>query len=396
MVLSLALGIGANTAIFTLIDAVLLKSLPLADPAGLVLLGNARESGVGSGMVGSFSVYSYDLYKHLWETNIFERLCAVQSSSLSRVSVRHAGSSVPQPAASKLVSGNYFEVLGVKAAMGRTIAPSDDAPSAPPVAVISFRYWQERLNGDPSAIGSTVDLNGASVAIVGVAPPEFYGETLRADPPSFWLPISADRHLDPQRSVIDAPDQHWLYLMGRLQPNVSVAQGQTRLTAALQSWLFAREGSTISDRRRQGISSSHVELTPGGSGVRHMQRSYAQTLRLLLGISAAVLLIHLRQHREPPARAQCRAPRRKLAPARTRSEPEPPPAAIAHRKPDVGARRRRAGAAGRTGGHAAAPVPGLRRGVCPDSDSLTSASSPLRSGSRARRPSCSGCCRQSA
>ena len=291
VVLSLALGIGANTAIFTLIDAVLLKSLPLADPAGLVLLGDARSSGVGSGVVGSFPVYSHDLYEHLQETDVFDRLCAVQSSSQARVSVRHAGSSVPQPAASKLVSGNYFEVLGVKAAMGRTIAPSDDSPAAPPVAVVSFRYWQERLNGDPSAIGSAVDLNGVSVAIIGVAPPEFYGETLRSDPPSFWLPISADRHLDPQRSVIDAPDQHWLYLMGRLKPNVSVAQGQSRLTAALQSWLFAREGSTISDRRRQGIASSHVELTPGGSGVRHMQRSYAQTLRLLLGISAAVLLI---------------------------------------------------------------------------------------------------------
>jgi predicted permease len=290
-VLTLALGIGANTAIFTLIDAVLLKSLPVRDPGGLVLLGDARGSGVGVGQSGSFFAYSHELYKHLQDTNVFDGLCAFQSSTRAIVSVRHSGSGAAQTTGAKLVSGNYFVVLGVEPAAGRTILPSDDAPSAPPVAVVSFRYWQDRLNGDRSVVGSTVNLNGVSVAIIGVAPPEFHGETLQPDPPSFWLPISADRQLNPERTVIDEPDLYWLYLMGRLKPTLSVAQGQTVLTAALQNWLLTREGTTISAARRRDISDSYVELTSGGSGIPHMQRSYSQTLQLLLGISTAVLLI---------------------------------------------------------------------------------------------------------
>jgi predicted permease len=290
-VLTLALGVGANTAIFTLIDAVLLKSLPVRDPGGLVLLGDARGFGVGRGLYGSFFAFSHELYQHLRDTNVFEDLFAFQSSASEEVSVRYTGSGTAQPAGAKLVSGNYFDVLGVNAAHGRTIVPSDDSPSAPPVAVVSFRYWQDRLDGASSAVGSTVALNGVPIVIVGVAPPEFHGETLQPDPPGFWLPISADRHLNPARTVIDDPGAHWLYLMGRLKPGLSAAQGETRLTAALQNWLITREGSSISDERRRRIADSHVELTPGGSGIPRMRRSYSQTLRLLLGISTAVLLI---------------------------------------------------------------------------------------------------------
>ena len=290
-VLTLALGIGANTAIFTLIDAVLLKSLPVRDPGGLVLLGDARGYGVFRILSGSVFIFSHELYEHLRDTNVFEGLFAFQSSANEVVSVHHTGSGAAQPAGARLVSGNYFDVLGVNAALGRTIVPSDDSPSAPPVGVVSFRYWQDRLNGAPSAVGSTVDLNGVSVAIVGVAPPEFHGETLQPDPPGFWLPISADRHLNPARTVIDDPGAHWLYLMGRLKPGLSAAQGEARLTAALQNWLITHEGSTVSDERWRRTANSRVELAPGGSGIPRMRRNYSQTLRLLLGISTAVLLI---------------------------------------------------------------------------------------------------------
>ena len=289
-VLTLALGIGANAAIFTLIDAVLMKSLPVHDPGGLVMLGDARSSGVGTRPHGSFPVYSHALYQHLRDANVLDGLCAFQSAD-AQVSVRRSGWSAARPAGARLVSGNYFEVLGVNAAAGRTIAPFDDSPSAPPVSVVSFRYWKDTLNGDPSVAGSTIDLNGVAVTIVGVAAPEFYGDRLQPDPPSFWLPISADRQLDPQRMVVDDPDQYWLYLMGRLMPDVSAAQEQARLTVALQSWLLTREGSSVSAERRREISNSRVELNPGRSGVPHVQRNYSQTLQLLLGISAAVLLI---------------------------------------------------------------------------------------------------------
>ncbi|HWF47275.1 MAG TPA: ABC transporter permease [Bryobacteraceae bacterium] len=292
-VISLALGIGGNAAIFTLIDAVLLKSLPVRDPAKLIVLGPEHGSGSGSGIPrdGSFSLYSYDLYKHLQDTHVFDGLCAVQSTTETGVSVRRPGWSEPQLAQAKLVSGNYFDVLGVNAAIGRTIMPTDDAPSVPPVAVVSFRYWKDHLGGDRSAIGSNIEIGGVSFTIIGVAPPQFYGETLRPDPPGLWLPLSADRPLNHARALIDDPDEHWLYLIGRLAPNVSAAQAQIRLGATLRNWLLSREGSDISADTRTRISRSHVELTPGGSGIVHMQRAYSLTLRLLLGISIAVLLI---------------------------------------------------------------------------------------------------------
>jgi predicted permease len=292
-VVSLAVGIGANTAIFTIIDAVLLKSLPVRDPGNLVVLGDARASGSGIGIPpgGSFSIYSHNLYKHLRDTKVFDGLCAFQSSQSSDVSVHRAGWSESQLTQAKLVSGNYFEVLGVNAAMGRTITPLDDSASAPPVAVVSFRYWKDRLGGDPSVVGSTVHLGETSFTIIGVAPPGFYGETLQTDPPGFWLPISADRQLNRVRALSEEPDVHWLYLMGRLPPSMSATQAQIRLTAALHNWLLTREGSAISAEQRGRISKSHVELNPGGSGIVHMQRAYSWSLRLLLGISIAVLLI---------------------------------------------------------------------------------------------------------
>jgi predicted permease len=291
--LSLAVGIGANTSIFTIINAVLLKSLPVRDPEGLVVLGPARASGSGVGIPrdGRFSLFSYDLYKHFRATNLFAGLCAVQSSEETDVSVRRAGWSEPELAQARLVSGNYFEVLGVGAALGRTITPSDDSPSAQSVAVLSFRDWKGRLGGDPSVIGSTIYVGRTSFTIIGVAPPGFYGETLQPDPPDLWLPISADRLLNRASALVDKPDVHWLYLIGRLAPAVSSAQAQTRLTSVLGNWLLNNEGSAISAERRERISRSHIELTPGGSGIVHMQRAYSLTLRLLLGISIAVLLV---------------------------------------------------------------------------------------------------------
>jgi macrolide transport system ATP-binding/permease protein len=230
--LTLALGIGANAAIFTLIDAVLLKSLPVRDPGGLVLLGDARGSGVAIGQVGrSFILFSDDLYRHLEDADVLEGLAAFQSGD-DTVRVRRTGWITPQPATARLVSGNYFQLLGVNAAVGRTIAPSDDSRPARPVAVVSYRYWKDTLNADASAIGETVDLNGVPVAIVGVAPPEFYGERIQPDPPSFWLPIAASRALNPEGHLVDEAGQHWLYLLGRLRPDDTMPQAAAGLTRA--------------------------------------------------------------------------------------------------------------------------------------------------------------------
>jgi predicted permease len=292
-VLSLAVGIGANTAIFTVMNAVLLKSLPVRDPQELLVLGPAVGAGSGTGIPdgGLFSLYSYDLYKHLQSAQAMGELCAVQSTHQTGVSVRRAGSALPEPAQARLVSGNYFDVLGVKTILGRPLRPPDDSAAAPRVAVVSSRYWRRALGASPSAIDSIVYVGNASFTIVGVAPPDFYGETLRPDPPDLWLPLSADRDLNGERALIAQPDEHWLYLIGRLPPGSSEIQAQSRLTTALRNWLLTRAGANPSPEERAEIAQARVELTPGGGGIAHMRRDYALSLRLLLGVSLVVLLI---------------------------------------------------------------------------------------------------------
>jgi predicted permease len=290
-VATLALGIGASTAIFTLIDRVLLQSLPVRDAGALVLLGDARGAGTAIGSQdGSFTLFSYDLYRHLDAVGALEQVCAVQSSK-SRASVRRAGTGVSDAAWTKLVSGGYFEVLGTRPALGRLLAPSDEAAGAPPVAVVSFRYFKERMNSDPAAVLSVVHVNRVPVTIVGVAAPEFYGETLEADPPSFWIPVTADRELNGAAAIIDAPDRHWLYLIGRVAPNTTIADAQARVSAALREWLRSREGGVLSPGIEAEIARSHVDFTPAGRGVTRTQRTYGFVLRLLFAISATVLVI---------------------------------------------------------------------------------------------------------
>lgn len=292
-ILSLALSIGANTAIFTIVNAVLLKSLPVRDPGSLVVLGPYHGSGdeVGIPDDGSFSLYSYDLYTKLSKTKIFTDLCAVQSTTETDMSVRRPGWRAAERAQVRLVSGNYFDVLGTNAVMGRVFTSRDDSASAAPVGIISYRYWKGRLGADPSVLGSNIYIGPTTFTVVGIAPPGFYGETLRADPPDVWLPLSADRLINGERALIDKADDHWLNLIGRLAQGVTIASAQPRLNAALRNWLFALEGSKISAPDRAQILRAHIILTPGGSGLRRMQRDYSLSLNVLLGISFAILLI---------------------------------------------------------------------------------------------------------
>jgi macrolide transport system ATP-binding/permease protein len=184
-VLTLALGIGANTAIFTLVDAVMLKSLPVANPGQLYRLGDNNNCCVmiGTQNEGSFVLYSFPLYEHLRDhTPEFSQLAAFKSN-LSDLSVR-SGSST-EPYKGEYVSGNYFPMFGIRAFAGRLLAPPDDSSGAPRVAVMSYHTWQQHFGLDPSVIGSTLNIDGAPYTISGVTPPRFYGDTLAA-----ILPIS--------------------------------------------------------------------------------------------------------------------------------------------------------------------------------------------------------------
>ncbi len=290
-VLTLALGIGATTAIFTLINDVLLRPLPVRDARDLVVLGDTRGSGTAVGMQGgSFTLFSYDLYQRLRDEHVFDALCAVQSSK-SLVSVRRPGMNDAEPAFARLVSANYFDVLGTGAAIGRVLEPGDEAASAPPVAVVSYPYWTEHLHRDPSVVGSIVRIDRVAVTIVGVTAPGFYGETLEADPPGLWMPVAMDRLIDPSRAIVDSAEVHWLYLLGRLGPETKPAQAQARVTSILQDWLRAHAGTRVSSERLTSIVKATIELYPGGSGITHARRTYASALQLLLAMSATVLLI---------------------------------------------------------------------------------------------------------
>lgn len=290
--LTLALGIGANTAVFTLVHAVMLQSLPVANPSQLYRLGHTNDCCVIGGYQGSYSIYSYSLYqylrKHLPE---FEQLAAFEAQP-SPFSVRRAGdTAVPTPLEGEFVSGNYFTMFGAHAAAGRTLVAADDASGAAPVAVLSYRAWRERYALDPNVIGSSFIINGAGYTIAGIAQAGFFGDTLRTDPPDFWIPLSAEPIVRGQNSILQHADDHWLYIIGRLKPGASPSQVQAEADLELKQWLLDQAGSNVSAKDRQEIGKQQIRVTPASGGVGSLKNHYKEALRLLIIVAALVLLI---------------------------------------------------------------------------------------------------------
>src|SRR5882757_4175430 len=286
-VLTLALGIGANTAMFTLIDAVMLKSLPVANPMELYRLGDNNNCCVMTGTQngGSFVLYAYSLYEDLRDHTPEFRELAAFDSTLSDLRVRRAGDSAAEPYKGEFVSGNYFSMFGIRAFAGRLLAPADDSPGAPRAAVMNYHTWQQHFGLDPSIIGATFHINGVAYTIVGVTPARFYGDTLRSDPPDFWLPLAGEPN-----GLLHVAELEWLYLFGRLRPDVAPEPVQARLTVELQEWLGSHR-EVIPQRDWKDISQQHIRLTSAAGGVDQMQTAYAAGLRLLLTLSGLVLLI---------------------------------------------------------------------------------------------------------
>src|ERR1700677_2695422 len=177
VILTIALGIGANTAIFTLVHAILMKSLPVADPKTLYRVGDLDDCCVDSGFInenGDYDLYSYELYKHLQETTPeFENLAAMQSGGDMK-SIRR-GSEPAKSEHTEYVSGNYFKTLGVGSFAGRILTETDDIPGAAPMVVISYQAWQSNYGGDSGVLGSTFYIQGQPVTVVGIAPAGFFG-----------------------------------------------------------------------------------------------------------------------------------------------------------------------------------------------------------------------------
>jgi predicted permease len=289
-ILTLALGIGANTAIFTLVDAIMLKSLPVVNPGELYRVGNSNNCCVLGGMQDNWDIYSYDLYKQLRDhTPEFSQMGAFQAA-LSNLSVRRRGATGPaEPFQGEFVSGNYFSMFGISAYAGRAITPSDDQPNAPPVAVMDYRTWQTHFGSDTSVIGSTFIINMVPYTVVGIAPPGFFGDTLRSDPPDFWLPLATEPVLNGQNSILKNPGLHWLHVIGRLKPGAQPAAVQSEVTTELQRWLAAQPDLTAYERSQ--LNKQHIVVAPGGEGVASMQDQARDGLRLLMIIAGLVLLI---------------------------------------------------------------------------------------------------------
>jgi predicted permease len=304
-ILTLALGIGANTAIFTLVDAVMLKSLPVANPKQLYRLGDndnccLMTSDTQNG--GSWVLYSYPLYQEFRDhTAEFGELAAFTPNTTD-LSVRRLGTGgLAEPYQGEFVSGNYFATLGVTAFAGRLLTGGDDNPGATPAAVMNYHTWLTRFGRDRALIGSTFTLNSVGYIVVGVAPPGFYGDTLRSDPPDFWLPLGTEPVIDRQSTILNRAGLEWLYLIGRLKPQARTSQAQAHLTAELQRWLWqtGSESATPEERNNPGlvaearkqIAGQHVHLTSAAGGVDRLGNEYSTGLRLLMTLAAVVLLI---------------------------------------------------------------------------------------------------------
>jgi len=291
-ILTLALGIGATTAIFTLIHAVLLKSLPVRHPNELVRVGNNENCCINGGMQDDWSLFSTEQYREFRDhTPGFLSLAAFQAGR-TQIGVRRAGSNRPsEPFGAEFVSGNAFDTFGLSAWAGRLLVPSDDQKGAPPVAVISYRTWREKFGQDPSVVGASFLINGQAFTITGIAPPGFFGERLTADPAAFWIPLS-DSPLIQGGSfdVLDSPELDWLNLIGRVQPGANLKPMEAQLQVELRQFLLSPV-SKVEKRDQSLIPKQTLHLSPGGAGVQQMQDAYKSGLHLLMWISTFVLLI---------------------------------------------------------------------------------------------------------
>ena len=293
-ILTLALGIGGTTAIFTLINAVMLRSLPVTDPATLYRIGDGDNCCVQSGTQDNWGMFSYPLYERLKAAAPeFEQMAAFQAG-LRRLSVRRQGiETASRPLRSEYVTGNYFSTLGVGSFGGRVFSEEDDTPASAPVAVISHRVWQNTYASDTSVIGSTFVVEGHPFTVIGVAPPGFFGETLRGDPPDIWIPTQQEPLLDGDSGLLRQSQGAWLRIIGRLRAGTSITGMAPRLTGMLRVWLQHDAGYPANWMPGviHGLPKQIINVVPAGAGVGVMKDQYARSLKILLSVCGLVLLI---------------------------------------------------------------------------------------------------------
>jgi predicted permease len=285
---TLALGIGATTAIFSLIDSVMLKSLPVADPASLYRVGDGNDCCVQTGpQNGSWGLFPYALYQRFAAAAPeFEQMAAFQAWRSQYSARRGETDQQPKPLRGEFVSGNYFATFGVRAFAGRVLMQSDDRPSASPAAMLSHRVWQQEFGSDPKIVGAVFMLDGHPFTIVGITPPGFYGETLRSDPPDLFLPLNQEPLMTGKNS--------WLRIIGRLRRGAKPDGLGARFTTIMRQWLVTDLGAEFPQFLAQikaALPKQNINVIPAGGGVAEMRAGYNDSLRILMVVCCLVLLI---------------------------------------------------------------------------------------------------------
>jgi predicted permease len=289
-VLTLALGIGATTAIFTLVHAVLLKSLPVTNPSELIRVGDLVDCCVSSGVQDDWTLFSYEQYKLFRDqTRGFSELAAFQSGR-ALIGVRRASSNQPaESLKAQYVSGNYFSMFGVSAYAGRAFTPDDDRRGAEPVAMMSYATWQEKYGHDPSVLGAAFTFNGLPFTVIGIAPPGFYGDRLD-NAPAFWVPLDDEVITDGPQNLLQFSQTNWLDLIGRLSPGADPKTIEAQMQLELKQFLLGPDAK-LPPGEVNLVPKQTLHLSPGGAGVQSMRDEYESGLHLLLWVSGFVLLI---------------------------------------------------------------------------------------------------------
>jgi predicted permease len=290
-VITLALGIGANTAIFTVVNGLLLKMLPVRDPQQLVVVGDPTHANQRSNGTPRTDVFSYPLYKELRDRNaVFTGLCAAATDH--RIEVDAGQGQLPdEKIVGRMVSGNYFEVLGLEPAAGRLFSDADDTTeSANPVVVLSYEYWQRKFALSSAILGKDIRLNGYPFNVIGVTPAGFVGDVV-GEQMALFVPLSMQPQIVRGRHWRKAGNASWLSLIGRLKPNMSAAQAEANLNTVFQQAAKGDYGAALSADDRNAIREAHISVTTGGGGVSSLRGDYRIPLLLLMGIVGLVLLI---------------------------------------------------------------------------------------------------------
>ena len=295
-VITLALGIGATTAIFTLVHQVMLKSLPVTKPDELWRIGDkvrcCNWGGYTQGDEGDFSLFSWEAYKVFRDhTPEFTDLAALQAGN-APLGIRRAGSQAQADTRNgEYVSGNFFRTFGVQPWIGRLLTEADDKEGAPPVAVMSYHIWKEKYGSDPSVVGANYQINGNSFTVVGVAAPGFYGAKLAGwGMPDLWLPLTTELMIDGATARLKRPNGNFLDLIGRVRQGVDPKTLDAKLKVELHDWL-ASHVPDMEPGEKQLWQQQTLHLTPGGAGVADMRDQYQDGLKLLLVAAACVLLV---------------------------------------------------------------------------------------------------------